>query len=157
MATAADILGLNHKPKIAPRWATHYRELCRLRDDMEERDNKSPEGSPVKLDDLADAGSYEVDRGLAWTTQRAGQAMLGEIVAAIRRIETNTYGQCEVTGQPIEPERLKATPWVRCALEGQLQLEREGLLSFARIPGLQPMEDIKVAGSEDDDEAANDA
>jgi DnaK suppressor protein len=38
---------------------------------------------------------------------------LAEIEAAIQRIENGTYGTDEVTGQPIDPERLEAVPYAR--------------------------------------------
>lgn len=38
---------------------------------------------------------------------------LAEVEAAIDRIRAGTYGICEVTGQPIAPERLRAIPWTR--------------------------------------------
>ena len=33
-----------------------------------------------------------------------------EILAALKRIEDGTYGICEVSGEPIEKERLEANP-----------------------------------------------
>jgi RNA polymerase-binding protein DksA len=35
---------------------------------------------------------------------------LGQIEAALRRIEAGTFGQCETCGKPIAPERLEAVP-----------------------------------------------
>lgn len=41
------------------------------------------------------------------------EAELAEIEAAIERIENGTYGVDEVTGKPIDPERLDAVPIAR--------------------------------------------
>lgn len=41
------------------------------------------------------------------------EAELAEIEAAIGRIEHGTYGIDEVTGQPIDPDRLEAMPEAR--------------------------------------------
>jgi len=36
-----------------------------------------------------------------------------EIEEALKRIEKNTYGVCELTGKPIPKTRLEAIPWAR--------------------------------------------
>jgi RNA polymerase-binding transcription factor DksA len=41
------------------------------------------------------------------------EAELAEIEAAIERIEAGTYGLDEVTGEPIDPDRLDAVPIAR--------------------------------------------
>ena len=46
------------------------------------------------------------------------QQQLEEIEKALARIEEGCYGVCEVTGEEIEPERLKAIPWTSCSIEG---------------------------------------
>ena len=43
---------------------------------------------------------------------------LEAIEHALARIENGSYGVCEVTGEEIEPERLKAIPWTSCSVEG---------------------------------------
>ena len=43
---------------------------------------------------------------------------LEEIERALARIEDGSYGICEVTGDQIEFERLKAIPWTSCSVEG---------------------------------------
>lgn len=46
------------------------------------------------------------------------QQQLAEVERALARIEEGSYGICEVTGEDIEPERLKAIPWTSCSIEG---------------------------------------
>jgi RNA polymerase-binding transcription factor DksA len=41
------------------------------------------------------------------------QARLVDINAALEKIENNTYGICEVSGEPIEMDRLEANPAAR--------------------------------------------
>jgi DnaK suppressor protein len=41
-----------------------------------------------------------------------------EIEMALGRIENGSYGFCEETEEPIEPERLLAIPWTRLSIEG---------------------------------------
>lgn len=43
---------------------------------------------------------------------------LFEIESALGRIEAGTFGFCEETEEPIEPERLRAIPWTRLSIEG---------------------------------------
>jgi RNA polymerase-binding transcription factor DksA len=52
------------------------------------------------------------------------QEALTEIEEAIRRIYSGTYGICELTGKPIEPQRLFAVPFARFSIEGQKEQER---------------------------------
>lgn len=44
---------------------------------------------------------------------RTLQARLGDINSALKKIEAGTYGTCEVSGEPIEPDRLEANPAAR--------------------------------------------
>ena len=59
-----------------------------------------------------------------------------EIEEALKRIEKNTYGICELTGKPIPRARLEAIPWTRFTVEAQAQLEREGALRQRRLGAL---------------------
>lgn len=52
-------------------------------------------------------------------TIEAVESELGDVEAALERLEAGTYGSCEVCGQPIEDSRLEAHPSTRvCALHG---------------------------------------
>jgi RNA polymerase-binding transcription factor DksA len=73
----------------------------------------------------ADANS-EADHTEAWNERRATLAQLEtryrNIVRALDKIQTNTFGKCEISGQPIELERLEANPAARTNLAN---IERE--------------------------------
>lgn len=43
---------------------------------------------------------------------------LVEIEFALARIDNGSYGICEETEEPIEPDRLVAIPWTRLSIEG---------------------------------------
>lgn len=137
MATAADILGLNHKPKVARQWSGHYQRLCAQRERLLARDFSAPPASPTKLDDLTDAATEESQRDLSLVAANSTHEILLEVVQAIRRIEGGAYGICELTGEPIEPERLEAIPWARYSLRGQSELEREGFGRKVGLPALR--------------------
>src|SRR5262249_30513793 len=118
MATAADILGVHRQTKVPARWGSHYQRLCDERDRLMARDCSACETSRVKLDDLTEAASEESQRSIALVAASATQNTIFEILAAIRRIERGTYGLCEITGEPIEAERLRAIPWTRYSFRG---------------------------------------
>ena len=96
-------------------------------------DITAPKMEPERTDDVADAGSSEIDQNLEMALHRGTRETLGEIVAALRRIETGSYGICELTGEEIESDRLTATPWARYSLAGQAELERNVGNNHARI------------------------
>lgn len=41
-----------------------------------------------------------------------------EVEYALVRIDAGSFGLCEETEEPIEPERLRAIPWTRLSIEG---------------------------------------
>src|SRR5215475_9458758 len=137
MSTTADILGTNRNGHSCRRWSKQYHELCAERDRLLARNCSTHESSAVKLDDICDAAADESERGLSFVTARATQASIMDVLEAIRRIERGTYGICELTGKPIEPERLNAIPWTRYSLEGQHELEKAGLAQRHALPALE--------------------
>ena len=73
----------------------------------------------------ADAGSDAYDRDFALNLLSQEQDALYEIDEAIKRIELGTYGTCEMSGKPINHERLEAIPFTRFTVECQSQIERQ--------------------------------
>lgn len=151
MATTADILGLNSRPKIPSRWAEIHRRLCMERDRLIDRDNHTPEATQTKVDDLAETGSEESERSISFVMANATQATIQEVLSAIRRIEVGTFGICEITGQPIEPDRLDAIPWTRYSLQGQKELEQQGLVRKTSLPSLQSLSDAETTADKETD------
>lgn len=149
MATSADILGLNRKSKIPSRWAKHYEQLCAERDKLLARDCSAVEFPAVKLDDLTDAASEESQRSLTLVAATATQATIFEVLAALNRIERGTYGICEMTGQPIENERLEVIPWTRYSFTGQHELEKAGLNRKHSLPSLLSLAEGEAAGEDE--------
>ena len=86
-----------------------------------------PEGSEASAFGMhqADAGSdaYEKDFALSLLSQE--QDALYEIEEALKRVEMNAYGVCEMSAKPIPQARLEAIPFARFTVECQEQLERE--------------------------------
>jgi len=73
---------------------------------------------------MADQGTDNFDREFALNMVSNEQDLLYEINEALHRIDAGTYGICEMTGQPIEIERLRAVPYTRYCLAAQADLER---------------------------------
>ena len=124
MATTADILGIDRRPTIPPRWARHYERLCSERDRLLARDCSAPESFSTNMDELADAGADETLQGMSFVSAVATKETLHEVLDALQRIECGTYGICEITGEPIEAKRLNAIPWARYSCAGQHDLEK---------------------------------
>ena len=149
MATAADILGVSRNSRILARWSKHYHQLCAERDRLLDRNCSSGEISSVKMDDLGEDASEESQRCLSLVAARATQSSIVDVLEAIRRIERGTYGICEMTGEPIEPERLRAIPWTRYSLQGQKELEKAGFGRKHALPALESAREMVLADGEE--------
>jgi RNA polymerase-binding transcription factor DksA len=68
---------------------------------------------------LGDTAGATYDRGLDQGLEEGAQQTLDEIDAALRRIEDGMYGTCEICGQPIASDRLRALPWARLCIDDQ--------------------------------------
>jgi RNA polymerase-binding transcription factor DksA len=73
---------------------------------------------------LSDQGTDTFDREFALNQLSSEQDVLFEIDEAIRRLENGTYGVCEMSGEPINIERLQALPYVRYSISAQSELEK---------------------------------
>lgn len=74
--------------------------------------------------DLADRATSETDRALELRTRDRQRKLIAKIDEALRRIEDNSYGYCEDTGEPIGVARLEARPIATLGLEAQERHER---------------------------------
>ena len=83
----------------------------------------------------ADAATDAFDRDFALSLVSSEQDALYEVEEAIQRIKLGEYGLCEVTGEPIAPERLEAVPFTRFSLEGQAEYEKKNRRKVARDAG----------------------
>lgn len=88
-----------------------------------------PEGSEASVGGMhmGDAGSDAYDRDFALSLLSKEQDALYEINEALKRIDLGSYGICEMTGKPINEERLEALPFTRYTREAQEAIERDQL------------------------------
>jgi len=165
-ATAAAILGRPASAgvkkggmiAVKPQWAKYYVHLLELRDQLtRQRDGRARESAEQIASyslHMADSGTDNFDRDFALSLLSADQDALYEIDQALKRIEKNTYGICELTGKPIPPARLEAIPWTRFTVQAQAQLEREGALRQRRLASLGSVDAAGAAEPEPEDEDA---
>jgi RNA polymerase-binding protein DksA len=72
---------------------------------------------------LADTATETYDRELDYTLEENSEHVLGEIEAALSRIDGGTYGVCTNCGTQIPEERLEALPWATLCIDCQRNLE----------------------------------
>ncbi len=101
---------------------------------------------------MADAGTDTFDRDWALSMLSLEQNAVYEIEEALDRIHLGTYGTCELTGKPIEPDRLDAIPWTRFTAEGEREVERNGLDKRAHLGELGSFRDVSRSAEKEADD-----
>ena len=164
MATLSAILGRpvvkvkkdSDPIKIKPQWAKYYRRLLDLRDQLLRQMSGLAKESAEEIAGyslhMADSGTDNFDRDFALSLLSADQDAVYEIEEALKRIQRNTYGVCELTGKTIPKARLDAIPWTRFSVQAQAQLEREGALRQRRLGALGTVDSVGVAEVEEEEE-----
>lgn len=106
-------------------------ELAQVTKDLEAIAQFNQEtGDWVAIPDATELGdadpNVEADAVEEWNERRSLMPTLEtryrNIVRALQKIEAGTYGTCEISGEPIEAERLEANPAARTNLAN---IERE--------------------------------
>jgi RNA polymerase-binding transcription factor DksA len=64
-----------------------------------------------------DIGTETFEREKDFSLLEQLEAEIGDLDAALRKIDDGTYGMCEICGKQIEPERLEAMPGTRTCIE----------------------------------------
>jgi DnaK suppressor protein len=163
-ATAASILGnsahissSNGLVNVKPEWVKYHKNLLELRErllnQMSGLAKESAEEMPGYSLHMADSGTDNFDRDFALSLLSSDQDAIYEIEEALKRIEKNTYGVCELTGKTIPRARLDAIPWTRFTVEAQGQLERDGALRQRRLGTLGTVDSTGATESEEEEEA----
>ncbi len=144
--------------KVKPEWQDYYQSLLDLRDrllaQMSGLAKESAEEMAGYSLHMADSGTDNFDRDFALSLLSSDQDAVYEVEEALKRIERNAFGVCEVTGKTIPKARLEAIPWTRFTVEAQAQLEREGALRQRRLGALGSVDSVGGVESESEDEEA---
>src|SRR6201989_2295704 len=78
----------------------------------------------VNQPDLDARASSETDRASELRARDRQRKLIAKIDAALQRIEDNTYGYCEETGEPISLKRLAGRPIAPLSVEAQERHEK---------------------------------
>lgn len=162
--TAASILGRtaatvreDYQPKkIKGEWRQYYARLLELREQLMRQVDGLAKESAEEIAGyslhMADSGTDNFDRDFALSLLSSDQDAIYEIEEALKRIERDTYGVCELTGKTIPKARLEAIPWARFTVQAQAQLEREGALRSRRLGQLGSVDSAGAVEVEESDE-----
>lgn len=155
-ASIADILGFDptrqkkkntaeyDEKNIPKKFLPYYKALMKIRSEVADgldrhsketllRSNREDSGDLASFGQhLADASSESYERDFALSQVSSEQEALYEIDQAIQRIKDGSYGVCEITGQTIKADRLKAVPFTRYSVEGQMEVEKNRRRSTQR-------------------------
>jgi DnaK suppressor protein len=73
---------------------------------------------------MAETATVTLDREIDYTLEENSEHVLGEIDAALQRIEDGTFGTCVTCGQEIGEDRLSAIPWATQCIDCKRREER---------------------------------
>ena len=108
-------------------YTTHKRRLIemekRLTAGVEDAAALGRAHSEKAVGDSGDASLASQNVDLGFAKAEFGANVLTQVREALERIEQGTFGNCTVDGEPIEPKRLEASPWVPYCLKHQELLE----------------------------------
>lgn len=120
------------KTRLTKKELDHYRDLLLTRraqilglvHGMEQEALRGEGGNLSHMPiHMADIGSDTADQDFALNLAEKERETLGEIDAAIVRIENGSYGVCQATGKPIPKARLDAKPWAKYTIEAARMVE----------------------------------
>ena len=74
--------------------------------------------------DIVDQASSQTEKTVEMRTLNRQIKLLSKIDKAIKKIDNNTYGYCEETGEPIGLKRLIARPIATLSIEAQEKHEK---------------------------------
>ena len=74
--------------------------------------------------DIVDQASSQTEKTVEMRTLNRQIKLLSKIDKAIKKIDNNTYGYCEETGEPIGLKRLIARPIATLSIESQEKHEK---------------------------------
>ena len=78
----------------------------------------------ISSPDIIDQASSQTEKTVEMRTLNRQIKLLSKINKAIKRIDDNTYGYCEETGEPIGLKRLIARPIATLSIEAQEKHEK---------------------------------
>jgi len=86
--------------------------------------NLSEVDNEIFSPDVVDQASSQTEKNVELHTMNRQRKLLSKIDKAIKRIQDNTYGYCEDSGEPIGIKRLMARPIATLSIESQEKHEK---------------------------------
>ena len=120
----------NDKEKyMCARQKTYFKKrLIEWRKEIIEINNKSlylnDIDHEISSPDIIDQASSQTEKTVEMRTINRQRKLISKIDKAIKRINDNTYGYCEETGEPIGVKRLIARPIATLSIEAQEKHEK---------------------------------
>tara|TARA_B100000745_G_scaffold43054_1_gene26127 strand:- start:119 stop:526 length:408 start_codon:yes stop_codon:yes gene_type:complete len=81
--------------------------------------------SEISSADIIDQASSHTEKTVEMRTLNRQMKLLSKINKSIKKIDDNTYGYCEETGEPIGLKRLIARPIATFTIEAQEKREKD--------------------------------
>ena len=78
----------------------------------------------ISAPDIVDQASSQTEKTVEIRTLNRQRKLLSKIDKAIKKIQDNTYGYCDETGEPIGIKRLIARPIATLSIESQQKHEK---------------------------------
>lgn len=85
---------------------------------------KTPDEATGYSQHQADQGTDDFDRTISLEVTSREYHILRQIERALEKIDENTYGICDITGEEIPLARLEAVPYATMTVKAQEQLEK---------------------------------
>ena len=120
----------NEKEKyMCTKHKTYFKKrLVEWRNEIIENNTKSlylnEIGHEVSSPDMVDQASSQTEKNVEMRTINRQRKLLNKIDKAIKKINDDTYGYCEETGEPIGLKRLVARPIATLTIEAQEKHEK---------------------------------
>jgi len=120
----------NEKEKyMCEKHKTYFKKrLVNWKDEIVESNSKglyfSNTDHEISSPDIVDQASSQTEKTIEMRTLNRQIKLLSKIDRAIKKIDNNTYGYCEETGEPIGLKRLIARPIATLSIEAQEKHEK---------------------------------
>jgi len=87
------------------------------------KDKKNMDMPEAEVGDPIDVAGQSMDKEILFELSGNSHNTIGQIEAALRKIEKGIYGRCELCRQPIPKKRIKALPFARYCVNCQTSSE----------------------------------
>lgn len=85
---------------------------------------KTPDEATGYSQHQADQGTDDFDRTISLEVTSREYSILRQIERALEKIQEDTYGVCDITGEEIPKARLEAVPYATMTVKAQEQVEK---------------------------------